>query len=60
MFLCYNYFGDIMNPNTVNVLVLAYLGDNVYEYYVRKYLINKHGDALIMFENLKNKVEQSG
>ncbi len=41
MFLCYNYFGDIMNPNTVNVLVLAYLGDNVYEYYVRKYLINK-------------------
>ena len=30
---------DIRN---VNVLVLAYLGDNIYEYYVRKFLINKN------------------
>lgn len=30
-----------MNANEVNVLVLAYLGDNIYEYYVRKYLIEK-------------------
>ncbi len=33
--------GDIMNPNEINVLVLAYLGDNIYEYYVRKFLIYK-------------------
>lgn len=32
---------DIINTKEINVLVLAYLGDNVYEYYVRKYLINK-------------------
>lgn len=29
---------EILN---INVLVLAYLGDNIYEYYVRKYLIEK-------------------
>lgn len=40
LFLCYNNFGDVMNVDTINVLVLAYLGDNVYEYYVRKHLIN--------------------
>lgn len=28
-----------MNVNEINVLVLAYLGDNIYEYYVRKNLI---------------------
>lgn len=32
--------GDFMNVNEINVLVLAYLGDSVYENYVRKYLIN--------------------
>ena len=31
----------IINYNDVNVLVLAYLGDNVYEYYVRRYLIER-------------------
>ncbi len=31
----------IININEINVLVLAYLGDNVYEYYIRKFLINK-------------------
>ena len=36
----YNICGDFMNANEVNVLVLAYLGDNIYEYYVRKHLIN--------------------
>ena len=30
-----------MNVDEVNVLVLAYLGDTIYENYVRKYLINK-------------------
>lgn len=29
-----------MNIKEINVLVLAYLGDTVYENYVRKYLIN--------------------
>ena len=30
-----------MNLLEVNVLVLAYMGDTVYEDYIRKYLINK-------------------
>ena len=30
-----------MNLMEVNVLVLAYMGDTIYENYVRKYLINK-------------------
>ena len=30
-----------MNLLEINVLVLAYLGDTVYENYVRKFLINK-------------------
>ena len=30
-----------MNINDINVLVLAYLGDTIYEDYVRKFLINK-------------------
>ncbi len=30
-----------MNVKEVNVLVLAYLGDTIYEDYIRKYLINK-------------------
>lgn len=30
-----------MNALEVNVLVLAYLGDTIYENYVRRYLINK-------------------
>ena len=30
-----------MNVLEINVLVLAYLGDTVYENYVRKYLINQ-------------------
>lgn len=32
---------DTINNRDINVLVLAYLGDNVYEYYVRRFLINK-------------------
>lgn len=39
--MCYNDYGDFMNLMEVNVLVLAYMGDTVYENYVRKYLINK-------------------
>ncbi len=31
----------IINYNDLNVLVLAYLGDNIYEYYVRRFLINQ-------------------
>lgn len=30
-----------MSINEINVLVLAYLGDTIYEDYIRKYLINK-------------------
>lgn len=29
-----------MNTKEINVLVLAYLGDTIYEDYIRKYLIN--------------------
>lgn len=39
--MCYNEVGDFMNLLEVNVLVLAYMGDTVYEDYVREYLINK-------------------
>lgn len=31
-----------MDVNEINVLVLAYLGDTIYENYVRKYLIHKN------------------
>lgn len=31
-----------MQVKEINVLVLAYLGDTIYENYVRKYLINKN------------------
>ena len=30
-----------MDVNEINILVLAYLGDTIYEGYVREYLINK-------------------
>ena len=30
-----------MNPLEINVLVLAYIGDCVYENYVRHFLVNK-------------------
>ena len=30
-----------MDINNLNILVLAYLGDNVYEYYIRRFLIDK-------------------
>ena len=33
--------GDFMNVLEINVLVLAYLGDTIYENFVRKYLINR-------------------
>ncbi len=31
-----------MDVNNINVLVLAYMGDNIYEYYVRKELIKRN------------------
>lgn len=34
-----------MNVKEINVLVLAYLGDTIYENYVRKYLIVNQGIA---------------
>lgn len=34
-----------MDVRNINVLVLAYLGDTIYEYYVRKYLINKYSNV---------------
>ena len=36
-----NLGSDIINNKDINVLVLAYLGDTVYEYYVRRFLIEK-------------------
>ena len=30
-----------MNKDNINILVLAYLGDTIYEDFIRKYLINK-------------------
>ena len=39
--MCYNVLGDFMNVLEINVLVLAYLGDTIYENYVRRHLINK-------------------
>lgn len=30
-----------MDVNSINVLALAYLGDSIYEFYVREYLIKK-------------------
>lgn len=30
-----------MNPNELNILALAYLGDSIYEIYIRKFLIQK-------------------
>jgi len=41
---CFSYvillIGDIMNVLEINVLVLAYLGDTIYENYIRRYLIS--------------------
>ena len=31
-----------MDINLVNIITLAYLGDAVYELYIREYLINKN------------------
>ena len=31
-----------MNTNEINILVLAYLGDTIYENYIRRYLIEKN------------------
>lgn len=31
-----------MNIDTINIITLAYLGDAVYEVYIRNYLINKN------------------
>ena len=39
--MCYNLLGDFMNVMEINVLVLAYLGDTIYENYVRRHLISK-------------------
>lgn len=33
--------GDFMNVNQINALVLAYLGDAIYELYIRNFLIKK-------------------
>ena len=30
-----------MNAKEINVLVLAYMGDTIYEKYIREFLINK-------------------
>jgi len=38
----YNESGDKMNIKEINPLVYAYLGDAIYEVYIREYLINKN------------------
>lgn len=38
--MCYNGAGGFMDVREINVLVLAYLGDTIYENYVRRYLVN--------------------
>lgn len=38
--MCYNELGDFMKTCEINVLVLAYLGDTIYENYIRRYLID--------------------
>jgi ribonuclease-3 family protein len=52
-----------VNVLEINVLVLAYLGDTVYENYVRKYLINKKignvNDLQTMSINYVSAVNQS-
>ena len=46
-----------------NILFFRYIAMKDFDYIAdkmvldKKYITNKHGDALIMFENLKNKVE---
>lgn len=44
LFLILSYdilvIGDVMNVLEINVLVLAYLGDTIYENYIRRYLIS--------------------
>lgn len=35
------FVGDLMDVDLINVITLAYLGDSVYEIYVREYLIKK-------------------
>ena len=32
--------GDFMSTKEINVLVLAYIGDSIYEEYIRKYLVS--------------------
>ena len=41
-----------MDINTINVITLAYLGDSVYEVYIREYLIKK---GIAKVEELQNK-----
>lgn len=44
-----------MDVNTINAIVLAYLGDGIYENYVRKFLINKgiNNVKLLQEESIK-------
>ncbi len=46
-----------MDVNNLNALVIAYLGDNVYEYYVRRFLIeNKISNVNDLQKNAVNYV----
>ena len=42
-----------MNLKEINVLVLAYLGDAIYEYYVRNYLIDKKIAMLMTYKIMR-------
>ena len=40
-----------MEVNTINVVTLAYLGDSVYEVYIREFLINKGYEIITITED---------
>ena len=43
-----------MNIDTINIIALAYLGDSIYELYIREKLIN---NGITKVENLQNKAK---
>ena len=50
-----------MDLNTVNVLVFAYLGDTIYEDYIRKYLIiNKKIPNVNDLQKVKDELKEGG
>lgn len=44
-----------MDINNINILVLAYLGDSVYELYIREKLINKNISSVAELQKISTK-----